>query len=133
MINIHWNAKRSSEFSDRVARTLARKEIGTDELAFSRTFGIVPPFPRLAGGVDKDNKSRATAASCLPWALSAQVIMASDWYSREMRLVYARGFEVHVDPRYSALRFFLKRRFVVFVERSANIGQYRARERSPPM
>ena len=28
--------------------TRLQKEIEADELAFSRTFGIVPPFPRLA-------------------------------------------------------------------------------------
>lgn len=59
---------------------------------FSRTFGIVPSFPRLADEMDEDNKSRATT-SCLPRTLRTQMIMASDWYAREMRLIYARRFE----------------------------------------
>lgn len=99
----------------------------------SRRVGIFTNFwhcPAVSAAcrrVDEDNKSRAT--SCLPRALSLQMIMASDC----ARLIYEKGFEymsIHVIPRSN---FFLKYRFAFFVKRSANIGQYRARERSSPM
>lgn len=112
----------------------SREKENGGELAFSRTFGIVLPFPRVPGELDEDNKLRAMALC------SARYVHADNngfrlarARAREdgTRFIYARGFKnasIRVTLRSGSSKassLSLPR------ETKKNIGRNQARERSP--